>query len=57
MAAKEHTFGDREPSSRHHFYDKQARLPKHEHLEEYHMHDLFDFDDPMTDSDYDDLDE
>ena len=27
------------------------------HLEDHHMHDLYDFDDPMTDSDYEDLDE
>lgn len=27
------------------------------HLEEFHRHDLYDFDDPMSDSDYDDLDE
>lgn len=35
--------------------------PRHDHstrhVEEYHRHDLFDFEDPMTDSDYDDLDE
>ena len=30
---------------------------EHEHLEDRHYHDLFDFDDPMSDSDYDDLDE
>ena len=29
----------------------------HRHLEERHPHDLYDFDDPMSDSDYDDLDE
>lgn len=37
----------------HHIY----RQREHEHLEDYHRHDLFDFDDPMSDSDYDDLDE
>ena len=29
----------------------------HKHLEDQHYQDLFDFDDPMSDSDYDDLDE
>ena len=54
-------FGDREERYHghgHHYYDKySAHERKHEHLEDRHYHDLFDFDDPMSDSDYDDLDE
>ena len=30
---------------------------RHAHLEDHHRYDLYDFDDPMSDSDYDDLDE
>ena len=42
-----------------HYKDHTVHRRHHErtHLEGDHPHDLFDFDDPMTDSDYDDLDE
>ena len=32
-------------------------MEHHDHFEEHHAHDLFDLDDPMSDSSYDDMDE
>ena len=37
--------------------EKRQRKAAQHHFERRHAHDLFDFDDPMSESDYDDLDE
>ena len=70
--AKTHTFdedvqkpkqkyhGERRHESEYHHEEADRRWRhdhKHDHLEDHHKYDLFDFDDPMSDSDYDDLDE
>ena len=40
-----------------HHHEKHAKPYRHHDLERYHRYGLYDFDDPMSDSDYDDLDE
>ena len=40
-----------------HHHKKHAKPYRHHDLERYHRYGLYDFDDPMSDSDYDDLDE
>lgn len=57
---KQKYHGERRHESEYHHEEADRRWRhdhKHDHLEDHHAYDLFDFDDPMSDSDYDDLDE